>query len=70
MMKIYNLFWREDYGTSWGFLGSYDSEEKANEGMQENFKFREIPDDEIEEYEEDYFIEAVTLNQYVLNEYF
>lgn len=41
-MKIYNLFWQEDYGTSWAFLGSYDTEEKAKKGMEENFKFRNL----------------------------
>lgn len=68
-MTIYNLFWSEDYGTSWAFLGSYESEEKAKKGMMANMAFREIENDELEDYVEDYFIESVTINQYVLKEY-
>lgn len=64
-MTIYNLFWLEDYGSSWAFLGSYESEEKAKKGMMANMAFREIENDELE----DYFIESVTINQYVLKEY-
>ncbi|MDW4023678.1 hypothetical protein QI305_12180 [Staphylococcus saprophyticus] len=68
-MTIYNLFWLEDYGSSWAFLGSYESEEKAKKGMMANMAFREIENDELEDYVEDYFIESVTINQYVLKEY-
>lgn len=68
-MTIYNLFWLEDYGASWAFLGSYESEEKAKKGMMANIAFREIENDELEDYVDDYFIESVAINQYVLKEY-
>lgn len=68
-MKIYNLFWQENYGTSWAFLGSYDSEEKAKKGMKENFEFQNIEEEYIEDYIDDYFIEEVNLNNYILKEY-
>jgi len=68
-MTIYNLIWREDYGTSWAFLGSYDSKENAQKGMKENFEFRDILEDEVEDYMDEYFIEKVTLNQHVIKEY-
>ncbi|MGJ7589051.1 hypothetical protein [Staphylococcus shinii] len=68
-MKIYNLFWKDCYGTSWAFLGSYDSEEKAKKGMEENLKFQNLEEDEIEDYIDDYFIEEVSINKYILKEY-
>ncbi|WP_193018651.1 hypothetical protein [Staphylococcus equorum] len=69
-MTVYNLFWNEDYGTSWAFLGTYDSKENAEKGITENFCYRGIEQDEIHEYEEEYFIEEVTMNQHVVKEYF
>lgn len=69
-MTVYNLFWNEDYGTSWAFLGSYDSKENVEKGITENFNYRGIEQDEINEYEEEYFIEEVTMNHHVVKEYF
>lgn len=73
-MKLYNLFWQEIYGTSWAFLGSYDSEEKAKKGIDENLKFRNISDEdlleeELEDYLDDYFIAEVDLNNHVVKEF-